>query len=88
MPSSRDLRRLPVIGLGLAIAGLCRITVPANAAAGGEYVALGDSYTSGPLISPAATAPALCLQSAANYPHLTAAALGLSLTAAWPEPDR
>jgi len=50
-------------------------------AAGNGYVALGDSYTSGPLILPVAPgAPAECLQSAINYPHLTAAALGLSLT--------
>ena len=66
-------------GLGLA-AAVCCATVPARAAAG-TYVALGDSYTSGPLITPAsATAPAVCLQSAVNYPHLTARALGLSLT--------
>ncbi len=67
-------------GLSLAAAAVCCATVPASAAAG-TYVALGDSYTSGPLITPAsATAPAVCLQSAVNYPHLTARALGLSLT--------
>lgn len=45
------------------------------------YVALGDSYTSGPLIQPAsATAPPECGQSTVNYPHLTAGALGLSLS--------
>jgi lysophospholipase L1-like esterase len=55
---------------------------PADAATGaGSYVALGDSYTAGPLISPSdAGAPALCLRSTANYPHDTATALGLSLT--------
>ena len=70
-------------GLVLAAAAVCSvtvITVPAHAAAG-LYVALGDSYTSGPLITPvSATAPVECLQSAVNYPHLTAKALGLSLT--------
>ncbi len=70
-------------GLVLAAAAVCGvtvITVPAHAAAG-LYVALGDSYTSGPLITPAsATAPVECLQSAVNYPHLAARALGLSLT--------
>lgn len=67
-------------GLSLAAAAVCCATVPASAAAG-TYVALGDSYTSGPLITPAsATAPIECLQSAVNYPHLTARALGLSLT--------
>jgi GDSL-like Lipase/Acylhydrolase family len=46
-----------------------------------SYVSLGDSYTSGPFILPSAPgAPLECLQSLRNYPHLTAAALGLSLT--------
>ncbi|HEY2578239.1 MAG TPA: SGNH/GDSL hydrolase family protein [Streptosporangiaceae bacterium] len=50
-------------------------------ASGNGYVALGDSYTSGPLILPLAPgAPAECLQSAINYPHLAATALGLGLT--------
>jgi lysophospholipase L1-like esterase len=73
---------LAVTGLALAMTGICSASIPASAAPdGGTYVALGDSYTSGPLIAPAsATAPVLCAQSAANYPHLTAAALGLSLT--------
>lgn len=61
-------------------AAICCTVIPASAA-GGTYVALGDSYTSGPLIAPiSSTAPAECLQSAVNYPHLTAAALGESLT--------
>ena len=42
---------------------------------------MGDSYTAGPGILPVSpTAPPQCGQSAANYPHLDAAALGLSLT--------
>jgi hypothetical protein len=54
---------------------------PAAAATTAGYVALGDSYTSGPLILPLAPgAPLECGQSAVNYPHLTATALGLSLT--------
>ena len=66
-------------GLVLGLAALAGSALPASAAAG-TYVALGDSYTSGPLILPvSATAPASCLQSAVNYPHLTASALGLSL---------
>ena len=60
-------------------AALCASALPANAASG-AYVALGDSYTSGPLITPASSYAIECLQSASNYPHLTAAALGLSLT--------
>jgi hypothetical protein len=76
----RNVASRAVISLALTVAGICCIAVPASAATGGSYVALGDSYTSGPFIPPAATAPALCLQSAANYPHLAAGALGLSLT--------
>lgn len=51
----------------------------------GSYVALGDSYTSGPAIpaqlGPGTTpaAPAACLRSSENYPSLTARALGLHL---------
>ncbi len=46
-----------------------------------NYVSIGDSYTSGPGITPyAPTAPAGCGQSEKNYPHLVAAALSLSLT--------
>jgi hypothetical protein len=65
-----------------AVAPLLMFTTAAPAGASGNgYVALGDSYTSGPLILPPAPgAPAQCLQSAINYPHLTAGALGLSLT--------
>jgi hypothetical protein len=65
------------LGLGAVIGGSA---LPAHAASG-VYVALGDSYTSAPLISSEASGTnALCLQSTANYPHLTASALGLSLT--------
>ena len=67
------------VGLALVVTGA---TVPVGAGASPlSYVALGDSYTAGPLVLPiAAQAPLECLQSAVNYPHLTAAALGLSLT--------
>ncbi|MBO0840645.1 MAG: SGNH/GDSL hydrolase family protein [Sciscionella sp.] len=51
----------------------------ANEAAANEYVALGDSYTSAPLVLPIAPgAPLDCEQSAVNYPHLVAKALGVS----------
>jgi lysophospholipase L1-like esterase len=52
----------------------------------GTYVALGDSYTSGPAIptqlgpDTVPAAPAACLRSSENYPSLTARALGLQLT--------
>jgi hypothetical protein len=42
---------------------------------------MGDSYTAGPGILPSSTtAPPGCGQSQANYPHLVASVLGLSLT--------
>ncbi|MFI9509102.1 SGNH/GDSL hydrolase family protein [Nocardia sp. NPDC052566] len=44
----------------------------------GVYVALGESGAAGPLI-PDQVAPLGCLRSDHNYPHLTAAALGLTL---------
>jgi hypothetical protein len=53
----------------------------AEASTASQYVALGDSYTSGPLILPiSTTAPLDCLQSAVDYPHRVAAADGLSLS--------
>jgi hypothetical protein len=65
----------------LAAALLAFAATPSLAGATTPYVSLGDSYASGPLILPPALgAPLDCLQSARNYPHLTAAALRLSLT--------
>ena len=67
--------------IALAALAAVAIAAPAAALANPNYVALGDSYTSGPGILPyAETAPAECGQSSVNYPHLTAAALHLSLT--------
>jgi hypothetical protein len=43
-----------------------------------SYVSLGDSYTAGPLIPLQETDPLGCLRSDHNYPHLVAAALGVS----------
>jgi lysophospholipase L1-like esterase len=45
----------------------------------GTYVALGDSYTSAPRVG-TPTGPAGCARTEADYPHLVAAQLGLSLT--------
>lgn len=65
--------------LALFALAFCAALAPATAGAQ-SYVSLGDSYVSGPLILPPAQgAPLDCTQSAHNYPHLTAAALGLSL---------
>ena len=54
--------------------------ISATAHGGGvPYVALGDSYTAGPLVPPQVPHLAGCGRSARNYPHLVAAALGLAL---------
>ncbi|MFN2608014.1 MAG: SGNH/GDSL hydrolase family protein [Acidimicrobiales bacterium] len=53
---------------------------PAAAAApAATYVALGDSFTAGPLIPGQAGAPAGCFRSTRDYPHLLAAAEGVTL---------
>jgi len=59
------------VALGLA--------VPQAAGAAGLYVALGDSYTAGPLIPNQVGTPRDCARSDRNYPSVTAAALGLTL---------
>jgi len=65
----------------VAVFAAVALAAPAAAAANPSYVALGDSYTSGPGIVPYAEgAPEECGQSSLNYPHLTAAALHLALT--------
>jgi hypothetical protein len=74
--------RPKLAALSIVAFGLLGAVLPSGAgAAGASYVAMGDSYTSGPGITPVSpTAPAECGQSAVNYPHLVAAALNLSLT--------
>jgi hypothetical protein len=72
-------RSLYAIALAAAVTALA--ATPSMAGAAPSYVSLGDSYVSGPFILPFASgAPLECLQSARNYPHLAASALGLSLT--------
>jgi hypothetical protein len=67
--------------LALAAVVMALAAAPSAAGAAPSYVSLGDSYVSGPFILPFASgAPLECLQSARNYPHLTAAALDLALT--------
>ncbi|HEY4809535.1 MAG TPA: SGNH/GDSL hydrolase family protein [Solirubrobacteraceae bacterium] len=76
---SRVMR--PMLSIAAAVAALMAFAAaPSIAGASTPYVSLGDSYTSGPFILPPAPgAPLECLQSARNYPHLAASALGLSL---------
>jgi hypothetical protein len=87
-------RVLASIGACAAIAAVSVITAIAlpsrngDSAAGAvgpgaRYVAVGDSYVSGPLIPNQlgdANDPLGCLRSSADYPHDVAAALGLSLS--------
>lgn len=80
---SRRVRRHRSFRTLLAVAiGVLAAAAPATAVAHEmSYVAMGDSYTAGPGILPASpTAPPECGQSLANYPHLVASALKLSLT--------
>jgi GDSL-like Lipase/Acylhydrolase family len=74
------MRRWLATGLAaLVVAALCG--PPAGATSPPRYVALGDSYTSAPLVPPVAPgSPPQCGRSASNYPHLLAVALGLALT--------
>lgn len=77
MPN-RSLCIQPVAYLAAILASL--LVSAAGASALPSYVSLGDSYTAGPFILPPAPgAPLDCAQSARDYPHLTAAALSLSL---------
>ena len=78
-------RRLTVrttLAVGLltasALAALAVSAPTANASQPLNYVALGDSYSAGPLDGPT-TGNLLCLQSSASYPYDTASYLGASL---------
>lgn len=59
------------LSLTLAVA-LCALTASAAYAAGGVYVALGDSYTSAPLVPNQHGEPIDCGRSDHNYPSLVA----------------
>lgn len=60
------------------VALLAALIGPAEGASGpAGYVALGDSYTAGPIIPVQQADPLGCLRSDHNYPHLVAPALGL-----------
>lgn len=68
--------RLYLLAILATLAALFGVGVQAAGAA--NYVALGDSFTAGPLI-PNQIAPYGCLKSDRNYPHLAAAGIGLEL---------
>jgi lysophospholipase L1-like esterase len=79
MPADVHVRRALALGgaLTLAVTGLLGSATAAHASTV-NYVALGDSYTSGPLIPD--QSGGLCLRSDHNYASLTAASIGASLT--------
>jgi lysophospholipase L1-like esterase len=65
--------------LATAVPGAASAAAPGGAARAGDgtgYVALGDSYTSGPLIPDLTGSPIGCARSTHNFPHLVAAAIG------------
>jgi lysophospholipase L1-like esterase len=83
------VRRAVILVAGLVAVGtLVAVGWPTAGIARGPttYVALGDSYTSGPSVpdqlgpTTRPPAPAACLRSSRNYPSLVARALGLTLT--------
>ncbi|GAB3211371.1 SGNH/GDSL hydrolase family protein [Marinactinospora thermotolerans] len=80
MSPTTTARRLTAVALSAA-GVLALATVPAQAEAAtadvtGRYVALGDSFTAGPLIPGQYGRPVFCLRSRKNYPNLVAQALG------------
>ncbi len=62
--------------LGVAAAACAPVPPPGPGAEPDAYVALGDSFTSGPFILVPELDPAGCLRSDHNYPHLVQAARG------------
>lgn len=71
----RRAAAVPLTAAGVLVLAL----LPQAAQAGGpSYVALGDSYTAGPLIPNPTGNPLGCLRSTNDYPALTATAIGAS----------
>ena len=67
---------LAALGALLSVGSPAAVPAPATAP---TYVAMGDSYTAGPLIPHQLSDPPGCLRSDHNYPRLVAEARGLSL---------
>jgi lysophospholipase L1-like esterase len=80
----RHVRRSAPVVAAAAVVFAAGLTVLAGtgaaAATGGTYVAMGDSYTSGPNIPTQSSAAGGCDRSNHNYPSDVAAALNLTLT--------
>jgi lysophospholipase L1-like esterase len=72
-PSAAHVARRRLVRLLVAVALACGVLAlapasPAGADIPGRYVALGDSYTAGPLIPNQSLSPLGCLRSDQNYP--------------------
>jgi hypothetical protein len=67
-----------VVAIGAGVLAACQ-PVPPPGSGVPTYVALGDSYTAGPLIPLQENTPLGCLRSTNNYPHLAARSFGLPL---------
>src|SRR5664279_4236109 len=86
----RVLAAAALVAAGSAVFATAAVAGPAGtapmAAQSHSYVALGDSFTSGPAIptqlgpTTSPSAPSACQRSSENYPTLTAQTLGLTLT--------
>ncbi|MFR9803423.1 SGNH/GDSL hydrolase family protein [Pseudonocardia sp. RS010] len=78
------MRRVPTVRRSLLVVLAVVAALPGTAGTAladgteqaGRYVALGDSYSAGPLIPPSGGQPAGCLRSGANFPSLVAAVSG------------
>ena len=82
LASVSTARGVRVVGAAVLVVGLVAAGAGVSAAgpvARPRYVALGDSFTAGPLIPGRAPGPPGCLRSSRNYPRLVAKALGADL---------
>ena len=75
MSSIRPRRLAPLAAAALALLACATWAPSAPAQSGGVYVALGDSYTSGPLVPNQHGTPIDCGRSDRNYPSLVSEAL-------------
>ncbi|MBB4929277.1 lysophospholipase L1-like esterase [Lipingzhangella halophila] len=88
--SSRGHAPILALASALAVAALPGVSAAKTAPSSGagptradagqveHYVALGDSFTSGPFISPMESDPVFCLRSENNYPNVVADALDVA----------
>jgi hypothetical protein len=71
----RTLRFARVLTVGAIVIGAVVVPIGAHATVAGGYVALGDSYTSAPIVPTQIFSARGCLRSDHDYPHLLATAI-------------